>query len=152
MEAVNVEREDGLCRELLDRQPKHRDDDGDHRHHCLDLAREAGESRRHVEAAVARAAARESWRIARMEPPRPGAITWTYGKDGRWRADVHDAEGVRTLTAEQLRALIHVLIDQRRGIEIPEEVREEAMRPFDRTPARAMAGHRGARAYGEMDR
>lgn len=70
------------------------DDEHDHRHKCLRLAREFGRSRRQVEAEVAEAAARDSWRIAGLEPPSPGSVIFTIGRGGVLRADEYDEHGI----------------------------------------------------------
>jgi hypothetical protein len=57
------------------------------------VARERGLSRSRVYMMVKRAAERESWRIAGLEPPRPGAAIFTLGKGGVWRAVEYDSNG-----------------------------------------------------------
>jgi hypothetical protein len=57
------------------------------------LARERGLSRPAAYRMVERAAERESWRIAGLEPPRPGAVIYTLGKGGVLRAVEYDANG-----------------------------------------------------------
>jgi hypothetical protein len=57
------------------------------------LARERGLSRPRVYTLVKRAAERESWRIAGLEPPRPGAVIFTVGKGGLWKAEEYDSNG-----------------------------------------------------------
>lgn len=112
-----------------------RDSDRSHARCGIELARECGVPRRHVEAMVNRAAERDSWRIAGMSPPTPGAVMWIYtgrAKDHLgWRAEVQDGEGgVHHLGPQAIRAYLQAAIDERPGIEIPDEVRVEAMRPY----------------------
>jgi hypothetical protein len=57
------------------------------------LARERGLSRLRVYKSVERAAERESWRIAGLEPPRLGAVIFTLGKGGVCRAKEYDSNG-----------------------------------------------------------
>ena len=78
--------EDDLYRRVLA-------DDGDHRQKCGRLAKELGLSKRRIVGMVDRAAKRDSWRIAGLEPPRPGQVAYTLGKGGHLRAEKYDSEG-----------------------------------------------------------
>jgi hypothetical protein len=103
--------------------------------HCLDLSRELGIPRRHIEAMVLRAANRDSWRIAGMEPPRAGATIWTYTGKARdhlgWRAAVVGSEGeMHPLTTEEVREEVHRMIDESRGADIDHGERK---RPYPRS-------------------
>jgi hypothetical protein len=57
------------------------------------VARERRLSRPAAYRMVERAAERESWRIAGLEPPGPGAVIFTLGKGGVWRAVEYDSNG-----------------------------------------------------------
>ena len=57
------------------------------------LARKCGISRPKAYKMVERAAERESWRIAGLEPPRPGAVIFTLGKGGRVESEGYDSYG-----------------------------------------------------------
>lgn len=115
---------------------------------CADLARELGIPPSHIRAKLTRAAERESWRIAGMKSPTSGKIIWTYTGKARdhlgYRAEVHDGEGdVVHLTPDEVRAYVHLGIDERRGLDIPAEVRAEAMRPLGRSSGDT-TNHKGA--------
>lgn len=118
---------------------------GSHAREVIAIAREHGIPRRHVEAMVNRAAIRDSYRIAGMTPPTPGAVTWTYtGKSTDhlgWTATVYDADyQARDLAPEEVRTYVHAAIDERRGLDIPAVVRDLLRRPSDRRPTDATPG------------